>query len=195
MKQIIGRQAKLLTCNSIIMGGKTIEIYTQGLAQLVQEGRQASQHAVQCLESTALINKLIKQASWCDGSSTTATHTWLVDIDLASARIGQDYVIEVATSTVTGATQERNYFLNDNNQRDNVARDAIPWAQVRAHVATNFLNVDEAAALRDSLDQVHRSTLETDASFTRHFRDLADAAFSVAARNDDQQRTIVRAYA
>ena len=101
----------------------------------------------------------------------------------------------MATSTVTGATQERNCFLNDNNQRDNVARDAIPWAQVRAHVATNFLNVGEAATLRDSLDQVRRSTLETDASFTRHFRDLAKAAFPVAARNDDQQRTMVRAYA
>ncbi|KAI0241213.1 hypothetical protein LSAT2_032862, partial [Lamellibrachia satsuma] len=62
-------------------------------------------------------------------------------------------------------------------------------------VVTNFLNVDEAAALRDSVDQMRQSTFETDASFNRRFRDLADAAFPPPACNEDQHRIMIRAYA
>ena len=45
----------MLTYKSIIMDGQQFEIYTQLLAQLAQEGRQASQYAVQCFERTAPI--------------------------------------------------------------------------------------------------------------------------------------------
>ena len=178
------------------MDAQQFDRYTQGLAQLAQENRQTSQHAAQRLDLTKLINKLIKQTVWCDGSSTSATRTWLEDIDLAFGRLGQDSVIEVATSTVTGPLRkEIERFLTELILRDNVARAAIPWAQVRAHVVTNFLNVDEAAALRDSVDQMRQSTYETDASFNRRFRDLADAAFPSPARNEDQHRIMIRAYA
>ena len=71
------------------------------------------------------------------------------DIDLAFGRVGQDFVIDVATSTVTGPLRkEIKRFLTELVQRNNVTQAAIPWAQVRTHVVTNFLNVNEAAALR-----------------------------------------------
>ena len=133
---------------------------------------------------------------WCDGSSLSATRTWLQDIDLAFGRVGHASIIEVISSTVTGPPRkEIERFISEVIHADNVVRDAVPWAQVRAHVVTNFLNVDEAAALRDSLEQMRQSAYETDASYNRRFRDLADAAFPVPARNDDQHRLMVRAYA
>ena len=58
-----------------------------------------------------------------------------------------------------------------------------------------FLNVDEAASLRYSLDQLRQSHYETDASFNRRFRDLAQTAYPIETRNADQQRSLVRAYA
>ena len=70
-----------------------------------------------------------------------------------------------------------------------MARDTVPWA----HVITNFLNVDEAAALRDYLEQMRQ--YETDASFNRCFHDLANATFPAPARNDDQHCLMVRTYA
>ena len=48
------------------------ERYMQGLAQIVAEDRQAPQLAAQCLESTKLIDKLIKQTAFCNGSSASA---------------------------------------------------------------------------------------------------------------------------
>ena len=48
------------------------ERYTQGLAQILAENRQAAQQVVQCLESTKLIDKLIKQTAFCNGSSASA---------------------------------------------------------------------------------------------------------------------------
>ena len=65
-------------------------------------------------------------------------------------------------------------------------------AQVRAHIIAKFLNVDEVTALREAMETMHQSTYETDASFNRHFRDLAEAAFH---RNEDQQCILVQAYA
>ena len=65
-------------------------------------------------------------------------------------------------------------------------------AQDHANVVTNFLNVDEAAALRDSLEQMRQSTYETDASFNRRFRNLAHTAFPAPVRNDDQWCGLMR---
>ena len=178
------------------MNEQRFERYTNGLTALAEANRQSAQEAAHRLEVTKTVNKLIKQTSWCDGSSTSATRTWLQDIDLAFGRVGRTSIIEIVSSTVTGPLRkEIERFLNDVIAADQVVRDAVPWAQVRAHVVTNFLNVDEAAALRDSLEQMHQSAYETDASFNRRFRDLADAAFPAPARNDDQHRLMVRAYA
>ena len=178
------------------MNENQFERYTTGLTALAEANRQAAQEAAQRLEITKKVEKLIKQTAWCDGSSTSATRTWLQDIDLAFGRVGHASIIEVVSSTVTGPLRkEIERFISEVIQGDNVIRDAVPWAQVRAHVVTNFLNVDEAAALRDSLEQMRQSAYETDASYNRRFRDLADAAFPVPTRNDDQHRLMVRAYA
>lgn len=72
--------------------------YTQGLAQISVESRQAVQVAAQRLETTKLLNKLIKQTAFCVGSSASATRAWLDDIMLALNRVGPNHIIEVATS-------------------------------------------------------------------------------------------------
>ena len=77
---------------------------------------------------------------------------------------------------------------------NHVAREAVPWPEIREHVIKSFLNVDEAAALRDSVDHLQQSAFESEASFTRTFRDLAQKAYPVP-RNLDQSRILVKAYA
>ena len=69
------------------------EQYMNGVAQLAQESRQTSHITAQRLVKTTLINKLVKQTVWCDGSSTPATRAWLDDIHMAMNRVGQKAII------------------------------------------------------------------------------------------------------
>ena len=62
-------------------------------------------------------------------------------------------------------------------------------------MSKTFLNVDEAAALRDTLDNLRQSAYETDASYTRRFRDLAQECYPSHNRNIDQERILVRGFA
>ena len=59
------------------------------------------------------------------------------------------------------------------------------------HMSKTFLNVDEAATLRDTLDNLRQSAYETDASCTRRFRDIAQDCYPAEDRNVDQDRIII----
>ena len=121
------------------MNEQQFERCTNGLMALAKANRQSAQEAAHCLEVTKTVNKLIKQTAWCDGSSTSATRTWLQDIDLAFGRVGHTSIIKIVSSTVTGPLRkEIERFLDDVIATDQVLRDAVPWAQVRTHVITNF---------------------------------------------------------
>ena len=109
------------------MNENQFERYTTGLTALAEANRQAAQEAAQRLEITKKVEKLIKQTAWCDGSSTSATRTWLQDIDLAFGRVGHASIIEVVSSTVTGPLRkEIERFISEVIQGDNVIRDAVP---------------------------------------------------------------------
>ena len=66
---------------------------------------------------------------------------------------------------------------------------------MRAHLRTGFLHVDESSALRDEVEKTRQSAYEPEASFSRRFREAADAAYPVDARNDDLNRLMIRAFA
>ena len=66
---------------------------------------------------------------------------------------------------------------------------------MRAHLRTGFLHVDESSALRDEVEKTRQSAYEPEASFSRRFREVSDAAYPVDARNDDQNRLMIRAFA
>ena len=76
----------------------------------------------------------------------------------------------------------------------NIVREVVSWTAIRDHVIKTFLNVDEAGALRDSVDHLQQSAFESEAYFTRRFCKLAQKAYPVP-RNVDQSRILVKAYA
>ena len=179
------------------MGPQQFHTYTQGLDTISQENKQAAQATAQKVEQNKLTDKLIRQTVFCDGSSAAANRTWLDDVSLAFNRVGQLMVIEIASSTVTGSLRkELEHFLQDQVQSQAYdARERVPWAILRAHLSKTFLNVDEAAALRDIIDNLRQSAYETGASFTRIFRDLAQACYPSQNKNNDQERKLVRCFA
>ena len=78
---------------------------------------------------------------------------------------------------------------------DEISRADITWNRLRDHLSAQFLNVDEAAALRDEVETVRQPGLETTAKYSRRFREAADAAYPEQYRNEDQEHILVMAYA
>ena len=178
------------------MDAAQFDQYCRFLAQNEQDNRTARQLASDSAAQRHLVDKLIKQTALCDGSSTTPTRAWLDDIALALNRAGANHIVEIVTSTISGSLRkEVERFIQAHITREGVLRAAVPWDQLRAHIVNSFLHVDEAAALRDEVERVKQSAYEQEASYNRRFRDVADAAYSVANRNADQNRILVRAYA
>ena len=78
---------------------------------------------------------------------------------------------------------------------DKVDRNVIPWGEVRAHITRNFLNVDERAAQRDQAESTSQAAFETEASYCRCFREVAQAGYPHDLRNADQERLLIKSFA
>ena len=165
--------------------------YTDGMAVL-ETTRTLRRHHEQCKQA------LIRQTTPCDGTSPAGVRAWFKDIELAGAEVGAENQIEVAARTAAGSLRwelER-YIAGVLATNDQInARFNVPWADVKAHLRTSFLNVDESSALRDEVEKTRQSAYEPEASFSRRFREVADAAYPGEGRNEDQNRILIRAFA
>ena len=142
------------------------------------------------------IRDLIRQTSQCDGSSTLSVRLWLKEIGLAFDQVGQPNVIQIVANTITGNLRfEVARFLSEYTIGHNIPREAVPWAQLREHLSTQFLNPDETQSLRDELDHIKQSPYDSIPQYSRKSRELADSAYPIRARNNDQELTLVRAFA
>ena len=142
------------------------------------------------------IRDLIKQTSQCDGSATISVRLWLKEIGLAFDQVGQPNIIQVVTNTITGNLRfEVARFLSEYTAGNNATRDAVPWGLLREHLSTQFLNTDETQSLRDELDRINQSPYDSIPQISRKFRELADSAYPTRTRNNDQELTLVRAFA
>ncbi len=162
---------------------------THGMAQ--HEGNRRTHQ-----ERRERVKDLIHQTGKCDGAGTTAVRNWLREVQLAFNQVGPNDIIEVASKTVTGPFRfEMERYLEDQMATQNVVRAAIPWNDLKDHMAAQFLSADEAEALRAEVERIHQTTYEPATQYSRRFREVADAAYPPAQRNADQQRILLRAYA
>ena len=169
-------------------------MYTENMLRVFQDRKEAYENSDRRQVRDGVTNKLLKQTPFSDGSTDVSTRIWLDDIDLAFNRVGDNSIINIVTSSITGSLRkEIELYIREFMTANRVAREEVPWPNIREHVKY-FLNVDEAAALRDSVDHLHQSSFESEASFTLKFRDLAQKAYPVP-RNVDQSRILVKAYA
>ena len=171
------------------MDAQQFQQLTAGLAQ-----QEADRRRVQAQREH--IKDLIKQTTTCDGSTTAAVRTWVKEINLAHRQVGDNNIVQVVSKSVTGPLRfEIERYLIETTTARNIVREAVPWDDIRDHIQHQFLNVDEAAALRDEVEQTKQSAYEPEAQYSRRFRDVADAAYPANQRNADQERILVRAYA
>ena len=123
--------------------------YTDGIAVL-ETTRTLRRHHEQCKQA------LIRQTTPCDGTSPAGVRAWFKDIELAGAEVGAENQIEIAARTAAGSLRwelER-YIAGVLATNDQInARFNVPWADVKAHLWTSFLNVNESSSLRDEVEK------------------------------------------
>ena len=70
------------------------------------------------------------------------------EVALTYNRVGAAGIVEVASHTVSGLLRfELERYISNHRQVHNVARRDVPWDVIRTHISTQFLNLDEAAAM------------------------------------------------
>ena len=118
-------------------------------ADLVLGIREQVTDSINALRTRECFRDLIRQTQPCDGSSTLAVRTWIRKVTLAYNQVGNNSIIEIASKTVSGPFRfELERFIEAQITTHNIARAVVTWAQLRDHLASQFLNVDESAALR-----------------------------------------------
>ena len=170
--------------------------YTDGLAQVeAQRIVEKKQVRIQAANSERLKGQ-IKQTTVCDGSNPSAVRIWIKEIELARKLLASKQTISLASRTVAGPLRhELERFISEYMSTHSSARDDVPWETVKEHISASFLHINEASALRDELEKTNQSAYEPEAGYNRRFREVADAAYPTADRNDDQNRILIRAYA
>ena len=96
----------------------------------------------------------------CDGTSTASIRAWFKDIELAGAEVGAENQIEVAARTAAGSLRwelER-YIAGVLATNDYIkANFNVLWANLKAHLRTSFLIVDESSALHNEVEKTRQS--------------------------------------
>jgi len=153
--------------------------------------RQARRRRQHQLDDKSEAKEQVNCVPPCDGSSPAAVRDWIREVQLTIPYT--QYTIYVAQRTARGMLRtELEYYLS--SQRD---RNAVTWAQVRQFVQKAFLSPHEDERLRHELDNLRQSAFETSAFFGRRFRSAAELAYPTdaqGARNEDQNRIIMKAY-
>ena len=148
---------------------------------VLETTRTLRRHHEQCKEA------LIRQTTLCDGTSPAGVRAWFKHIELAGAKVGAENQIEIAARTAAGSLRwELERYIAGvlaTNDQINV-RSNVPWADVKAHLRTSFLNVDDSSALRHEVEKTRQSAYEPEASFSRRFREVADTAYAREGRNE-----------
>jgi len=132
----------------------------------------------------------------CDGSTSSATRTWIRQVDLSIPY--SPCTVYIAAQSAQGQLQvELEHFLNSQPDRNNVT-----WPQLKAHLQKAFLSTHEDDRLRNELDKIKQGPYESTTSCARRFRELQilaypiilDAAGQPTERNYEQVRLMLRAY-
>ena len=159
--------------------------------QLDMEDRQERKRRQNEAEQKAEAKEQAQCVPPCDGSSPKVVREWIREVQLTIPYTNR--TIYVAQKTARGLLRtELEYFLNSQPNRQ-----LVTWFEVRQFLQSAFLSPHEDERLRHELENIKQGAFETSAFFGRRFRAAAELAYpsqANGARNDDQNRIILKAY-
>ena len=171
--------------------------YTNCLAVIEQNREKVRTEEKARADKKENLKALIKQTTVRDGSSTSAVRVWMKEVELLQNQLSPAHVIELVSQTVNGALRwELERYLKDYVEtHSSVAREALPWTELKEHLSASFLHVDETSGLCDEVEKTAQSAYEPEAGYNRRFREVADGGYPVTSRNYDQHRILIKAHA
>ena len=81
-------------------------LYTERMLRVFQDRTEAYETSDRIQVMDGITNKILKQTSFSDGSSTISTRMWIDDIDLAFNQVGEQTIINIITSSITGSLRK-----------------------------------------------------------------------------------------
>ena len=87
------------------MNEQQFVMYTENMLRVFQDRKEAYENSDRRQVRDGVTNKL-KQTSFSDGSTDVSTRIWLDDIDLAFNRVGDNSIINIVTSSITGSLRK-----------------------------------------------------------------------------------------
>ena len=88
------------------MNEQQFVMYTENMLRAFQDRKEAYENSDRRQVRDGVTNKLLKQTSFSDGSTDVSTRIWLDDIDLAFNRVGDNSIIDIVTSSITGSLRK-----------------------------------------------------------------------------------------
>lgn len=162
----------------------------QQLHQLQQadpiDAGEAFQAHLQADRADRQVAREAKRIDVCDGEEPSQVKRYLRELDL----VDDDRRIPVLRQTARGA-------LRREFERHHATHPAALWAAIKAHLLSSFVSTDNVEALKQELGKIRQEPFESVLSYNRRFRELADEAYPTPAgegRNQDQERTLIKAY-
>ena len=164
-------------------------------SQLIAVGQQTANRV-------RTVTDLVKRTTECDGSSYQHLKTWFQEIEYTShySQHNEDR-IEVAVKTAKGELRrEIESFLTQwataaaTQENPEVPRFSTPWDDLKQHLYTAFIPLDEEESLKEKVRKIRQSPSESVALYNRRFKSTAEEAYPVALRNRDQQTILLTAY-
>ena len=144
-----------------------------------------------------VLKQLISQTANIDGSSPPAIRNWFRELEVTIPLTGGGAAtIEIATRTVSGSLrlEAERWIAAQAQAQPPIPRNQIAWNDLRTHIANAFLTTNEDEFMRTEVEATRQTAFETEACYTRRFRDVAAVAYPAGGRNVDQDRILLSAY-
>ena len=116
----------------------------------------------------------------CDGATPQAVASGLMTLHCRARQGDDSTLVEIASRTARGP-------LRREIERFITSRVTIPWQEVKEQIINIFLPADEAKFLRDQVEATEQSPFESEPTYNRRFREIADR--NAADRNEGLPRT------
>ena len=156
--------------------------------QLEQDDRERSRRAAKESNERQKAESQAKRINKCDGSTTKAVREWMQEVELTIPYTPR--TVFVAAHSAEGALRRE----LERHLDEALDRNTVTWAALREHLQQAFLSPFESDRLRDEVEKVKQTGYESTSVYGRKFRDAADLGYPPAGRNEDQNRTLLRAY-
>ena len=143
------------------------------------------------------LNDLVSNMIKTDGGNLEEFRRWATRVRSNAAILQNNgAAIQLMLRTTLGPLKDEmdRYILEFVNLNAGKGRLDVPCGDLLVYLKRSFLPSNDIEHIRESLDTLKQSPGESLRVFNRKYRDLAEIAFPMEQRTDDQTKSLIRSY-